>query len=340
MHLYLDESGSFLPGVTHADAWCIVAAYVVPEPQRRPAEEALRQLKRRLGRPTSQEVKLRDIGDEGHYLAFLQDLAPLGGTLYATAVDCHRNRMGAVVHHLARQTEALQENLPKARDPASRAEFEARAQRFARLSPQLYLQLVCQYQLLALILRQALPYYALRQPAALGRFRWRIDRKNAANSIFDSALEHYAGPMLQSLSFSEPSVLIRGADYSHFRRFWFHHGAPTYLRDTYGLEVGEGFNVALVMHEDLAFVDSAEHVGVQLADLLASGLRRCLRGEFGDNRVAAAALGRLMVARPGREPPLELISLDGGEALDRQSPADAAIRLMMRTCRQMLPRKV
>lgn len=47
-----------------------------------------------------------------------------------------------------------------------------------------------------------------------------------------------------------------------------------------------------------------------MAGLLASGLRRCLREEFCDNRASATASGRLMVGVPDNEPPLVLISLD------------------------------
>ncbi|WP_441295729.1 hypothetical protein [Pseudomonas umsongensis] len=43
----------------------------------------------------------------------------------------------------------------------------------------------------------------------------------------------------------------------------------------------------------MQFVDSKSDFGVQLADLLTSGLRRCLKKELNDNLRVAAFLGRL-----------------------------------------------
>lgn len=338
MHLFIDESGTFVPGVGRAEAWCVVAAYVVPEAQRRAAEEVLRQLKRREGRVTSREIKLRDVTSESNYLAFLDELAALDGTLYASAVDAHRNSLTAVSQHKAHQVEALLENIPIIHDAHVRSAFQARAERFSRLSPQLYLQVVCQYQLLAAIIRQAVMYYVQRHPATLGRFRWRADQKNSMNSIFDESFRDHAGPMLQSISLKEPAPMLIGADYRHFQRFRFRDGAPAYLKNTYGLEVGDGFNVAMVMHEDFSFVDSAMNVGVQIADLLASGLRRCLRGGFVDNVAAATALGRLLVEAPDGDPPIVLLSLDQGDAVDRHAPAFEAVWRMKHACRPMVRR--
>lgn len=339
MNLFLDESGSFVPGAPRPEAWCVVAAYVVPEAHSRPVGKALRRLKRRLGRGPHEEIKLRDISDERTYLAFMGDLAAYDGVVYAAAVDVHRNRPDVITRHHARQTDGLREHLPKVIDDEARAVLSARAARFAQLSPQLYLQAMCQYHLLAAILRHAVMYFAQRVPSTLARFRWRIDRKNALNSIFDDTLRDHAAPMLQSLSMQEPSLWLMAADYSYFERFRFTDGAPAYLNDTYGLEVGGGFNVAMVMHEDLKFVDSAQDLGVQISDLLASGLRRCLRGEFTNNVAVAAALGRLLVQAPDADPPIALLTLDQGAALDPQAPAYRAVWEMKRRARPMVSKR-
>ena len=77
---------------------------------------------------------------------------------------------------------------------------------------------------------------------------------------------------------------------------------PTYLQEHYGLEFDDNrdtsLNIGRVLREELEFVDSRADVGVQTADLLASGLRRCLRAGFEDNESIAALLGNLML-RPG-----------------------------------------
>ena len=45
----------------------------------------------------------------------------------------------------------------------------------------------------------------------------------------------------------------------------------------------------------MAFVDSKDHDGIQAVDLLASGIRRCLRMGFQDNARAADHLGSLLL---------------------------------------------
>ena len=70
-------------------------------------------------------------------------------------------------------------------------------------------------------------------------------------------------------------MMLNGADYSAFKRFDYGEGeAPDYLRTTYGIDidVSDSTNIGKVVHEDLRFVDSQQEVGVQVADLLASGI--------------------------------------------------------------------
>ena len=80
----------------------------------------------------------------------------------------------------------------------------------------------------------------------------------------------------------EPMPMLEGADYRFMERLHYPEGQePTYLRDVYGMEAGDGderkLNLGQLVGEDVRFVDSQEDAGVQVADLLASGLRRCLR---------------------------------------------------------------
>jgi|LakWasMet22_HOW5_FD_contig_21_185396_length_1170_multi_5_in_0_out_0_1 hypothetical protein len=81
----------------------------------------------------------------------------------------------------------------------------------------------------------------------------------------------------------------------------------------YGIEIDDGddrkLNVGQFVREDVRFVDSKTDAGVQIADLLASGLRRCLRGQFADNEYVASLIGSLMVQREYNNVPVQLISL-------------------------------
>ena len=83
---------------------------------------------------------------------------------------------------------------------------------------------------------------------------------------------------------------------------------PEYLESEYGIRVENALNIGKVIRDDLKFEDSRSNIGIQVADLLASGLRRCLRGQFQENQVIATALGRLTLQNQRGKFPIHLVS--------------------------------
>lgn len=122
-------------------------------------------------------------------------------------------------------------------------------------------------------------------------------------------------------------------NYKHLERF--------IQRDTVDLLPADRFpgdklNISLVWREDLAFVDSASETGVQAADLLASGLRAFLRGQFSDNREAGNRLAATMVEGTDENPGLRLVMLsDLGKV---KLPIEVAERVLQldRAAKRML----
>lgn len=334
MHIFIDESGSFVANDTPG-SWCVVAAYLVPERSRAKAEASLIALKRANGAPTPQEIKLGNVS-EVSYLAFLEQLRSLDGTLYCTAVDTGTLTVADVSYHHQQQVDCLNEHIPRIRHPDGRAGHQHAADRFASLSPQLYLQIVCQYNLVFSLLTRSLLYYVQRVPATLSRFRWRIDQKHRGSSVFDESFRALAPSFMQSYSIDSPQPMLRGANYQHFERFAFKDGPPTYLRDEYGIEVESGFDVRLVMSEDFSFVDSKQNLGVQIADLLASGLRRCLRAGFSRNEKISQLLGSLMVQAENNSPPLTLLTI--ANPVTAPPEVSRAVHQMQSACRPMVRR--
>jgi hypothetical protein len=133
--------------------------------------------------------------------------------------------------------------------------------------------------------------------------------------------------------------MLIGADYSAFSRFdYTADERPTYLRDTYGIEIGEdapATDIGLIMRENHEFVDSAHNYGVQIADLLASGFRRCLRQEFSANETVAKLLGKLMVQNYGHRPPIQFLGFSRSESLVSDHVARFS-RIMEKYSRPML----
>lgn len=298
------------------DSWNSVAAYMSPECDRKSLREALEKLKRSIGAPSTIEVKLRDINDS-QYFKFLDQLGQLHGTLFIVATDAGLNHPADVAEHQRVQAEKIIKYKDKMHHQTARDGLQALSDRVATLAPQLYVQLQCQVMLIDAIFRNGVLYFVQRLPKHLGRFRWKIDQKNSIQTEYEKAFITITPAILQSISLRKPMPMLIGADYSAFNRFNYSDAdRPTYLRDDYGLDVsnnGPATNIGMLMQESLDFVDSKHNEGVQVADLLASGVRRCLRREFGNNELAAHLLGKLMVQNYRDHPPINFFGFSMSE---------------------------
>jgi hypothetical protein len=223
------------------------------------------------------------------------------------------------------------------RHESGREALQYLAGQVARLSPQLYVQLFCQIDLMFHVVIRVITFFIQRQPNALRKFRWRIDQKSQKKENFEDAFEKLSPTILQTRSIDDPLPMVEGFDYRCLKEYMYEAGqAPTYLKDTYGIEAKDGLNIQKLIRGDIKFVNSQEHWGVQAADLIASGLRRCLRRGFRDNDEAAFLLGRLMVQAEYNKPPINLISYSDSSRLG----PDVArlVRIMIKSCKPMVNR--
>ena len=307
MYVFIDESGSFAPAL-HRDSWNAIVAYMVPECGRMRLWQALTKLRTAAGVRQPREIKLRDV-DEKDYLDFLARVNESQGILLAVATDAGRYDTAGIEKHRDTQASEVMRHLNVMRYESGRQALQLLSQRVQELSPQLYIQLKCQVVLMDFALRCGTLYFVQRFPKDLGRYRWRIDQKNSTKTEYETAFETLTPAWLQTFSLEKPFPILEGADYSAFRRLDYPEGSvPTYLKTVYGIDVhGEISTNIGKLFEDLKFVDSQRDHGVQIADFLASGLRRCLRGRFKDNQRVARLLGALMPQGETGDPPIKLL---------------------------------
>lgn len=335
MFIYIDESGSFVSAPS-LGRWNVVAGVTVPEASRRAIEQAVRTLKVETRSHLSSEVKINEV-TENQYLKFLDALSRTHLLLFATATDAGANQPDVVVRHQKSQVEKILLNLPLMKYEGGRQGVQHLASLIRTISPQLYVQLVCQVDLLHAIIARSINYYAQRIPAAIGKFRWRIDQKNTSKTTFEEAFENIAPALLQTRSLREPSAKVEGFDYRHFQAYEFADGdIPKYLQAQTNVKIANAMDLQKLFREDLKFEDSKNSVGIQVADLLASGLRRCLRGQFDANAVVAKALGKLTLQNEGQSSPIHLVSFSDENEADKT--ASDSVKLMIKVCRPMILR--
>ena len=325
---------------TTPESWNSIAAYISLESDRKRLREIVARLKRSVGVPTNVEVKLKNLS-ESQYFEFLGRIGQLDGALYAVATDAGLNQQREIAEHQKVQAERIIEHKDKMHHQLAREGLQALSEQVAAFAPQLYIQLHCQVNLIATIILSGVLYFVQRRPKSLGRFRWRIDQKNSIQTEYEKAFVSVTPAFLQTISLREPMPMLIGADYSAFSRFEYsEEDRPTYLRETYGIGINvdkPATNIGMLMREDLDFVDSKHDKGVQVADLLASGVRRCLRQQFGDNELAARLLGRLMVQNYRDHPPIQFLGFSRSEARVSEGVARLS-RIMERNSRAMLVR--
>ncbi|HRF53656.1 MAG TPA: DUF3800 domain-containing protein [Aquimonas sp.] len=309
MHIYIDESGVFRVA-EHDNAWCVVAALVVPEPVARRIAQLLIPYKLACGKRYDEEVKLGELTDD-QIMSFLGKLSELDCTVYCVASEMSLVTEEQAHRHQAEQVAKITQHIDKMKYAEGRAGLQKLADDVSQLSPQLYMQLVCQAILVKEVIDRGILYHVQRTPKCLRRFRWRIDQKNTSKSLFEVSFEKIAPSLLQSMALSEPYYACTDFDYSAMNEFVYtEENAPTYLRDTYGLQIDAvgGLNIGKILRTDMGFPDSLSEPGIQAVDLVASSIGRLLRGRFADEDRFARALGRLMVQNLRGEFPIRLVS--------------------------------
>lgn len=316
MDIYIDESGSFVNAPRYG-AWNVVVAYASPEGDRRQLRECLRRLKISSGHSVHDEVKLANLEEE-LYLRLLETLAGFAGAAFCTATDAGRNTDPTVEAHQREQVKLVLQHIDKIKYKGGRDGVRLLASQLEALSPQLYVQLHCQIDLIFDVVFRAVMYFVQRRPQCLRRFHWRVDQKNSTKTDYEDAFEKAAPAIIQTRSLTEPMIFVKEFDYSSMSELMYDE-APEYLARDYGIEVGHGLDIGKVIRDDMEFVDSGRCPGVQVADLLASGVRRCLRGGFSDNLAVAKALGSLMIQGMNDRPPVNLIGFSPDAPVDSET---------------------
>lgn len=339
MIISIDESGTFAES-NAVNSWCTVAAYVIPERIQSRSFNVLRQLKRKYSISDKQEIKLKDLTEKDYFI-FLRNLGSVGGALFVVATDSQHNKRDTINYHKQNQAEKIRENISQMKYEEGKIAVRKLAEDIEALSPQLYVQLQCQVRLIEEALTRGILYFVQRDPKCLRRFKWRIDQKNTSKTVYEKAFQNIAPGILQTISFRRPMYFLKDADYSHFKEFEYSEGdMPSYIEEAaagLGLKLDGCVNIGKILRDDMLFPDSKKDLNVQIADLLASGIYRCLRDRFKDNYLAARLLGSLMIQNSKNNLSIKLLGFSEDKLITHKRTG-GIIRKMDQFSRGMLVR--
>ena len=281
------------------------------------------------------EVKLNQVS-ESRFIYFLQRLSRLGGLAFASCVDVSFHSPGSVAAHQAAQADKILEHQDKMIYAEGRAALTTLSEAIGSLPLQLYTQLQCQVELIHHVLCHATIYYSQWNPETLGRLGWRVDQKDTIPTAYENAFRMILPAFLQARTIREPMISLVEGNYEFFNRFQVAPGKhPTYLKDEYGFDVGEDvLDVGQMVRDDFELVDSKDSPGVQVADLLASGLRKLLRGRIERAGEVTHWLGANMVQVQRDRPIVRLLSL--GESRPASSRSAQMLSALARSAKPLL----
>jgi hypothetical protein len=302
MQIYIDEAGNFVVPADGQSLYSLVLALVIPTSIE--TELFHEFLRLRDGWPNNAvEIKGSKL-DEGQAAQLIDLVSRCDVFVKFFALDMATHGDAVVGPFKTRQADAITAHLTPEHHLPIVAQLQGLADGIRRMPNQLFVQAFLMIELVLKVIEESTLYYVQRLPKELGSIVWIIDRKNRTITEMEETWSTLILPMSESHFARYPLPTLKGAAYSHFDA---RYGIDTndlemkrhinWTREAYGIRDDErppGLNAGLLLREQREFADSASSLGLQLADMLATILRRAL-----NNRLQPSGwelFGRLLIA--------------------------------------------
>jgi hypothetical protein len=297
VHIFIDESGTFTGSPSHPSL-SLVGALVIPDARLARVETKYRALRADLPKDRG-EVKGRLLVE--HDVDSVVSLLKRNDVLLEiTAVDLGMHSAATIAAHQKKQAELITARITEKYHPNLRAQMFDLRRRLEGMTPQLYVQSVVIFELIAKVIELSTLFYCQRIPKELGAFHWVIDGKGKGLiTDWESWWSLVVMPALQSRSFEKPMAMFEGGDYSHFDRR-FRMGIPEYLKahippNPRRRGSDEGNDLRKMITESFRFSSDPEP-GLEMADIVVNATRRAMTGRLGIN--GWQNIPRLMIHKP------------------------------------------
>jgi hypothetical protein len=281
MNIFIDESGIFANPENKSNSVSVVAALIVPDNKLKRVEFEFIKLKLDWGFGRS-EVKGSKL-NEKQLSELFSMLAQYDCIAQIAAIDSGSHSEEDVSNHKREQAENIVADLTEKHQPGMIRDLHELKKKLDVMSNPLYLQSIATTTVVEAALRVATLFYALRTPSELGSFSWALDAKDKVKTDYEKWWSAVVVAFLQDRSFKKPFERLIGADYSHFKKYQgVSEHAPEYLRHVIPGDPSpfSYIDIKLILWEKIEFVNSARTIGIQLADIVATTVRRSFRGNL------------------------------------------------------------
>lgn len=336
MKIFIDEAGSFARAPSRSWSISCVGALVVPDDGYADLRVVIPRLKERWGLGEA-EIKGRSL-TERQARQLITLLCGYDVLFGLHAVDMALEVEAFINQHRRAQAEELTRRVTADFHPNLVAQLRGFRSTIESLPDNLYVQGTLTWGLVYDTLRSAIVYYVQRRSGELGSFEWVLDAKDKQKTRYEAMWESLVLPAMQAQSFKEPLIMLRGADYSHFKRFETRlKEIPQHLVEPLGHRGPETFVDVNEILRQRTVADSASSVGLQLVDALTSVARRAMMGNLGSH--GWDLLGSLIVSPERDRNAIQMVTLTppGVTILPhRDAPYRRVITHLDRTAKPML----
>ena len=217
MHIYLDESGSFVIPERPGSSISVMGALVVPACYKNAIWKRYRRM--RAHWPKDDDEAKGRLLKETHVAALVEMLVKTPVLFNVIAIDMGMQTPEGIIKHRDGQVRKLLLSVGPEHRPSMIAEVEQMASRLAGTSPQLYTQSVLIFELVRKVLQHSTLLHSQILPKELGAVSLIFDAKDK-NKItnWEEWWKKMIAPFLQAIALRKPIIGLKEGDYSYFDR--------------------------------------------------------------------------------------------------------------------------
>lgn len=281
MHIYIDESGSFItPAIPKPKVSC-VAALIVPSSKNDQLLRDFVQIRSSWGIEID-EVKGSAL-DEPKIAEVISLLKDYDVIVDICGIDVGSHTEPQVTTYKNLQADKLIESLTPQHQPTVVEDVNRHRDYLLKMSNQLFIQALCIILLIYRVIETVTLYYSQRSPKELGEFNWIVDAKDLKITKSEQWWSLMMLPFIETMSIKKPMMVLDEGDYSYFERFRKTlDSVPEHHKDAFdGEETSfEADDLKMIMQESFKFEDSRSDAGLQLIDVVASAFTRAMNGNL------------------------------------------------------------
>lgn len=304
MNIYIDEAGIFVKPSQNKCAVSVVGALIIPEKKEKIIFSKFEALKNKWGF-NGREVKGSQL-DESQVTSVIEVLEKYNVMFEVVAIDMNIQNDNSITAHKLDRAQKMISCITDKFNETLIANLHKTKEEIESLSNQLYVQVSLTIELLIQVFQKTMLNYSLRKPKELELFKWIVDAKNFDITTSEKIWKTLILPTAQSTSFDEPLLMIKEGDYSHFYKNRKSGDIPNYLSEHVKDKDPNSFTELNSVYSDIRFTDSSNNLGVQLADILTTSIRRSMNGNLQKN--GWRDFGNIIVR--GKKQSITLLNMD------------------------------